>query len=181
MVNAAKPLRATPMRPNPFAWSFRAQMLFGFAAATALLAYAVFAQYGQFYEPCPLCIFQRVAMAGVAVVGLLAAVHDPRGPRGRAAWGLLAFLAAGVGAAIAGRHVWLQHLPPDQVPACGPGLSYMVESMPSWLDVVKKVLQGSGECAKVDWTLFGFSMPEWTLLCFVLFAVGALVAGFRRR
>ena len=167
--------------PNPLAWSFRVQMLFGFAACAALLAYAVFAQYGQMFEPCPLCIFQRVAMAAVGVVGLLAAIHNPRSAGGRKAWGLLAFLLAAVGAGIAGRHVWLQHLPADQVPACGPGLSYMIESMPSWLDVVKKVLHGSGECAEVNWTLWGFSMPEWTLLCFVLLAAGALSAGFRRR
>jgi disulfide bond formation protein DsbB len=169
------------MSPNPLAWSFRLQMLFGFAVCAALLCYAVFAQYGQFYEPCPLCIFQRVAMAATGVVGLLAAMHGPRGPKGRMAWGLLAFLAAAIGAGIAARHVWLQHLPPDQVPACGPGLAFMVESMPSWLDVVKKVLAGSGECAEVNWTLFGHSMPEWTLLCFLLLAAGALVAGFRRR
>jgi disulfide bond formation protein DsbB len=169
------------MNANPFAWSFRSQMLFGFLASSALLAYAVFAQYGQMFEPCPLCIFQRIAMAGVAVVGLAAALHNPGGRAGRMVWGLLAFVAAAIGVAIAGRHVWLQHLPPDRVPACGPGLSYMVESMPSWLDVVKKVLAGSGECAEVNWTFLGFSMPEWTLLCFVLFAIGALVAGFRRR
>ncbi|HEX3139379.1 MAG TPA: disulfide bond formation protein B, partial [Rhizobacter sp.] len=132
------------MNPNPFAWSFRLQMLFGFAVCAALLSYAVFAQYGQFYEPCPLCIFQRIAMAAVGVLGLAAALHNPRGRGGRMAWGLLVFLAAGTGAAIAARHVWLQHLPPEQVPACGPTLAYMVESMPSWLAVVKKVLAGSG-------------------------------------
>ena len=169
------------MRANPLAWSFRAQMLFGFAVCAALLAYAVFAQYGQMFDPCPLCIFQRVAMAAVGVLGLLAAIANPKGAGGRKAWGLAAFIGAAVGAAIAGRHVWLQHLPPDQVPACGPGLSYMIESMPSWLAVVKKVLQGSGECAEINWTFAGFSMPEWTLLCFVLLGGGALVAGFRRR
>ena len=169
------------MNLNLFSWPFRSQFLFGFIASSGLLAYAVFAQYGQLFEPCPLCIFQRVAMAATALVALIGALHSPCSAAGRRSYGLLAFLAAGAGAAIAGRHVWLQHLPPDQVPACGPGLSYMVESMPSYLDVVKKVLQGSGECAKVDWTLAGFSMPEWTLLCFVLLAIGALVAGFRKR
>jgi disulfide bond formation protein DsbB len=169
------------MKANPFAWPFRVQFLFGFVACTGLLVYAVFAQYGQMFEPCPLCIFQRVAMAATAVVALLGALHSPGSSAGRKVYGLLAFLAAGTGAGIAGRHVWLQHLPPDQVPACGPGLSYMVESMPSYLDVVKKVLQGSGECAEVNWTFLGFSMPEWTLLCFVLLAIGALSAGFRRR
>jgi len=169
------------MKLNPFAWSFRLQMLFGFAVCAALLSYAVFAQYGAFYEPCPLCIFQRIAMAAVGVIGLLAAIHGPKGANGRRAWGLLAFLAAAIGAAIATRHVWLQHLPKDQVPACGPTLGYMLESMPSWLDVLKKVLTGSGECAEVNWTFLGFSMPEWTLLCFVLLGIGALVAGFRKR
>jgi disulfide bond formation protein DsbB len=166
---------------KPFAWPFRLKMLCGAAVCGALLAYAVFAQYGQFYEPCPLCIFQRVAMAAVGIVGLLAAIHGPKGAAGRRAWGLLAFLAAAVGAGIAARHVWLQHLPKDLVPACGPGLNYMLESMPSYLDVVKKVLAGSGECAEVNWTFLGFSMPEWTLLCFVLLGIGALVAGFKRR
>jgi protein dithiol:quinone oxidoreductase len=169
------------MTANPFAWNFRAQFLFGFAVCAALLSYAVFAQYGQMFEPCPLCIFQRVAMAATGLIGLIGGLHAPRRAWGRRIYGLLAFLAAGTGAAVAGPHVWLQHLPPDQVPACGPGLSYMIEALPSWADVVRKVLQGSGECAKVDWTFLGFSMPEWTLLCFVLLAAGALAAGFRRR
>jgi disulfide bond formation protein DsbB len=120
-------------------------------------------------------------MATVAVIGLVGAIHSPKNGSGRAIYGVLAFLAAATGAGIAGRHVWLQHLPPDQVPACGPGLAYMIESMPSYLDVFKKVLQGSGECAEVNWTLFGLAMPDWTLLSFVLLAIGALVAGFRRR
>lgn len=169
------------MKFNPFAWSFRSQFVFGFLVCASLLAYSAFAQYGQLFEPCPLCIFQRVAMAATALVALAGTLHSPKSSGGRRVYGVLAFLAAGTGAAIATRHVWLQHLPPDQVPACGPGLSFMIESMPSYLDVVKKVLHGSGECAKVDWTLLGFSMPEWTLLCFLTLAIGALVAGFRKR
>ena len=169
------------MTLNPYSWSFRTQMLFGFLACAGLLAYAVFAQYGQLFEPCPLCIFQRVAMAATGLVGLLGALHNPKGRVGRTVYGLLAFFAATTGAAIASRHVVLQHLPADQVPACGPGLNYMIESMPSYLDVIKKVFEGSGECAEINWTLWGFSMPEWTLLCFVLLATGALVAGFRKR
>lgn len=169
------------MNLNPLAWSFRLQFLVAFFICAVLLAYAVFAQYGQLYEPCPLCIFQRVAMAATGVVALLAALHAPKGALGRRVYGLLTFFAAGTGAAIAARHVWLQYLPPEQVPACGPGLSYLIESMPSYLDVIKKVLHGSGECAEVNWTFLGHSMPEWTLLCFVLLALGALVAGFRKR
>lgn len=169
------------MNLNPLGWSFRLQFLSVFLLCAVLLAYAVFAQYGQLYEPCPLCIFQRVAMAATGLIGLIGALHAPKGAVGRKIYGLLIFFAAGIGAVIAARHVWLQHLPLDQVPACGPGLAYLIDSIPSYLDVIKKVLQGSGECAEVNWTLLGYSMPEWTLLCFVLLAMGGLIAGFRKR
>jgi disulfide bond formation protein DsbB len=93
---------------------------------------------------------------------------------------VLGLLAAGVGIAIAGRHVWLTYLPPDQVPACGPDLAYMMDAFPLG-DVVRKVLTGSGECAKVDWTLLGMSMPEWSLSCFIVLALWALYAAFKQR
>jgi disulfide bond formation protein DsbB len=172
------------MTLNPFAWSFRAQFVFGLAACAATLLYAIYAQYGDLAEPCPLCILQRVAMAGIGIVALLGALHNPKSATGRRIYGVLAFLGAAIGAAIASRHVWLQHLPADQVPACGPGLNYMLDTMQSkfdFLKVLQKVLKGSGECAEINWTFLGFSMPEWTLLCFVLLGIGALVAGFRRR
>jgi disulfide bond formation protein DsbB len=169
------------MTPNPFAWSFRAQMLFGVACCVALIAYALYVQYHMLMLPCPLCIFQRIAFAALALVGLVAAVHDPRSAGGRRAYGVLAFLVAAAGAGIATRHLWLQSLPADQVPTCNSlGLGYMLDVMPLF-DVLRDVLRGSGECAKVDWTLLGVSMPGWTLACFVLLGVGALVAGFRAR
>jgi disulfide bond formation protein DsbB len=82
---------------------------------------------------------------------------------------VLALLAAAAGIAVAGRHVWLQHLPADQVPMCGPGLNFLMEAFPL-SSVIRTVLTGSGECAKVDWTFLGLSMPEWSLAWFLLFA-----------
>lgn len=154
---------------NPLRWSFRAQCLAGFAVCALLLGYAVFLQFHDHLEPCPLCIFQRVAFAALGLVLLLAGLHAPRGAGGRRAWGVLALLAAAAGVGIAGRHVWLQHLPADQVPMCGPGLAFLTEAMPL-SSVIRTVLTGSGECAKVDWTFLGLSMPEWSLLWFVLLA-----------
>ena len=87
-----------------------------------------------------------------------------------------ALIPALAGIGIAGRHVWLTHLPPDQVPACGPPLDFMMEASPL-ADVVTQVLTGSGECAKVDWTFLGMSMPAWALAWFVLLALWAVVAG----
>jgi disulfide bond formation protein DsbB len=157
------------MNANPLRWSFRAACLAGFAACALLIGYALYLQFHDFLEPCPLCIFQRIAFATLGIVFLLAGLHAPRGAGGRRAWGVLALLAAAAGIGIAGRHVWLQHLPADQVPMCGPGLNFLMEAFPL-SSVIRTVLTGSGECAKVDWTFLGLSMPEWSLACFLLFA-----------
>lgn len=159
--------------------SFRTQAALGAVACAALLAYAMYAQFNLGLEPCPLCIFQRVAFAALGVVFLIAAVHAPRRAVGRRVYGVLGVLAGAVGIAIAGNHVRLQHLPPDQVPACGPGLDYMLDSMPI-SGVVRRVMTGSGECATVDWTFLGLSMPAWSLVWFVALTVWFAFAAFRR-
>jgi disulfide bond formation protein DsbB len=164
---------------NPFRASFRTQFLLGFIACAGLLAYAFYVQFQDGLEPCPLCIFQRVAFAVLGLVFLIGGLHAPKVAAGRRVYGVLSVLAAGVGIAIAGRHVWLQNLPPDQVPTCGPGLDYMIDAMPI-SGVIRKVLTGSGECASVDWTFLGLSMPAWTLVCFVVLAAWAAFAAFRR-
>lgn len=167
------------MNLHPSRASFRAQFLLGFLACAALLAFAVFLQLHDGLEPCPLCIFQRVAFAALGLVFLLAGLHAPRGTGGRRAWGVLALVAAAAGLYVAGRHVWIQHLPADQVPMCGPDLGFLMEAMPV-TSVIRTVLTGAGECAKVDWTFLGLSMPEWSLAWFVALALWVLVVMFRR-
>ena len=123
--------------------------------------------YFQYYlqlEPCPMCIMQRVAVMSIAAVLLVATLHNPVG-WGIRVYGALVTLLAGAGAAIAGRHVWLQSLPPDQVPECGPGLDYILEVFPL-SEAVQMVLRGSGECAEVLWRFLGLSIPGWTLVAF---------------
>ena len=116
---------------NPFRWSFRAQFLLGFVACAALLGFAFFSQYSGGLEPCPLCIFQRIAFAALGLVFLLGGLHAPRGAGGRRAYGVLALVAAGVGIGRRRPPCLAAALPPDQVPACGPGLAYMMEAMPA--------------------------------------------------
>jgi protein dithiol:quinone oxidoreductase len=164
---------------NPFRWSFRASFAALAFVCVALLSFAYYAQFVLKMEPCPLCILQRVAFIAFILVALLAAIHAPRGAVGRAIYGVLGAFMVMVGAGIAGRHVWLQHLPPDQVPACGPGLDYMLDAFPL-SKTLRMAFTGSGECAKVDWTFLGLSMPEWTLIWFLALAIAALWLGFRR-
>jgi disulfide bond formation protein DsbB len=153
--------------------NFRLLSFLGALACIGGLAFALFTQYVLGFEPCPMCIFQRVAMAATGVVFILGAVHGPSN-WGRWVYALLAVLTAAIGAGIAGRHVWLQSLPADQVPACGPTLDYLLEFLPV-SEVVSMVLYGDGNCAKIDAAWFGISLPGWTFIGFVALGIYALL------
>ncbi|MCC7257733.1 MAG: disulfide bond formation protein B [Gammaproteobacteria bacterium] len=150
----------------------------GALACAGLMAYALYAQHVLGLEPCPLCIFQRVAVIGLGLAFAGVALHGP-GPAGRRAWGVLLGVAAAGGAGVAGRHLWLQSLPPERVPACGPGLDYMIETFP-FTEVLQTVLSGSGECAQVDWHFLGLAMPAWVLVCVVALGAAGLWNNWRR-
>ena len=164
---------------NPFRWSFRSQFLLGFAVCAALLGYAFYVQFQLGIQPCPFCIFQRIAFAALGIVFLLGGLHAPRAPGGRKVWSLLALVAATVGAGYSGRHSWVQLHPPE-LPTCTPGWNFLVEQN-SWLGVVRKVLLANGDCSSIDWKFLGLSMPMWTLVWFVALGFGALYAGFKYR
>lgn len=142
--------------------SRRQANLLGFGACAAAFGFALFSQYGLGFAPCHLCIFQRVEVAALGLVFLAAALHDPRGA-GAKAYAILIALVAAATAVTAGRHVWIQQQPPGSVPGCGADLSFMLDVMPL-MQVVIKVFQAGGECAKVDWTFLGLSMPGWVLV-----------------
>lgn len=157
---------------NPRPWFFLVAL-----ACASLLGYGLYVQHVDFLEPCPLCVFQRVAFMWIGAVALIAAVHNP-GRGGRWAYTSLLTLGAIGGVVIAGRHLWLQNLPPDQVPECGMGLNYMLETMP-FADVLRQVFEGSGECATVDWTFLGLSMPGWTLVWYIGLTLVTIVVTIR--
>lgn len=152
--------------------------LIGLVGCVALMAYALYAQYVLGLEPCPLCIFQRVAVISLGVSFLLAALHNP-GATGRRVYAVLVAMAAAAGAGVSGRHLWLQTLPPEQVPACGPGLDYLLESF-TLGEALKTVLSGSGECAQVDWRFLGLAMPGWVLISVVTLGVFGVWNNWRR-
>jgi len=139
---------------------------------TGLIITALLLQQVLDLHPCPLCITQRICVIAVGVIALIAAIHNPA-KLGIKIYALLQSVAALLGIAVSGRHVWIQHLPADQVPACGPGLQYMFENFP-FMNALKLLLRGDGNCAIVDWTLLGLSIPEWVLInCVMLLSVNA--------
>lgn len=147
--------------------------------AAGLLAFGYYLQYHDGLEPCPMCIFQRLCFMAVVLIATAAAVHGP-GRRGVWVYAALTATAAAVGGGIAARQVWLQHLPAERVPECGPGLEFMLETLPL-AEVIRSALRGTGECAVVDWTLFGLSIAEWSLACFCAIVVVLLACLLRRR
>ena len=152
--------------------------LLGFFVCAGLMGYALYLQYVMDLEPCPLCILQRVAVIAMGLVFLIAAFHNP-GRTGAGVYALLQLVIGGAGAAIASRQVWLQSLPIDQVPACGMGLNYMLETLP-FTDVLQKVLEGSGECAEKGWEFLHLSIAGWTLVFFVAMIAATLTKMTRR-
>jgi len=149
----------------------------GFLVCVGLMAYALYLQYVEGMAPCPLCVFQRIAVISLGIVFLLAAVFGAKSLR-RWLWAPLGLVAGVLGAVVAGRHAWLQHLPADQVPACGPGLGYILDSFPLG-DALNLVFKGSGECAEVHWSFLGLNMPMWVFAwCVVLGIGGAIINGF---
>ncbi|MBF7052637.1 disulfide bond formation protein B [Halomonas sp. KAO] len=157
--------------------------LAGLAFCVLMMAVALSLEHLVGLEPCPLCIFQRVAVIVAGLVFAVAAIHNPGGRLGAVLYGLLSLGAVGTGIGVAWRHLWLQSLPADEVPSCGPGLDYMLDILPLQ-QVVNRVLSGSGECADIDFLLLGVSLPGWTLVGFVVLALaplGLLLTAFRER
>jgi disulfide bond formation protein DsbB len=150
----------------------------GVGIVVALMGYALFEEHVRGLEACPLCILQRMAMIALGFVFAVAALHAPRGAGARA-YAVLGALTALVGMGISGWHVRLQNLPPAEVPACGPGYDYIMSTF-GWLDGFKMIFTASGECATVNWTFLGLSMPVWVFMWFVALGVLAVVANWAR-
>lgn len=156
--------------------------IFSYRSVSALLilgsvvgmAFAYYLQKVVGLDPCPLCIFQRVGLISMGVFAFLAVIGNPQKRWAKVTLMILALVSILWSVGVAGRHIWLQNLPPDEVPACGPGLNYWMDTLPI-AQVFKEVFTGSGECAVIDWTFLGFSLPQ---LSFTFFSVLTLFVLF---
>jgi len=147
-------------------------------ACAGMIAYAIYSEKVLGFEPCPLCMFQRVCIGALGIVFLIAALHRA-GRVGAIVYGVLIFLSAGAATWVAGRHVWIQSQPPGTVPACGAPLDSLLQMFPL-LEVVRRVMTGGGECGVIDWTFLGLSMPGWVLIMAVALGLVGIANNFRR-
>ncbi|MDR2196051.1 MAG: disulfide bond formation protein B [Gallionellaceae bacterium] len=157
----------------------RALYLIAALGIAAVLGAALYLQYVEHQEPCPLCMVQRLVFEVMLALFLIAGLHNPRRTGAKIYSGLIVLVAIG-GMAVAGRHIWIQNLPKDEVPACGPGLDYMLESFPL-SEVLKELMHGSGECAAKGWTFLSLTLPQLSMIGYVLLAVWAVLVAVRAR
>ena len=146
-------------------------------AAFILLGVAFYMEYQMGLEPCPLCMLQRIVLLIIGVVSLFSAIMSSQ--RLRKWLSIVVVILSLLGAALAIRHLYLQNLPIDDLPACLPGLSYMIDAFP-WQDVAKAMIMGTGDCGEVVWTFLGLSIPGWTLIAFLGMAIINGFIAFRR-
>ena len=145
----------------------RKLFLTGFLISVLLIVYVLYTQYVLGLEPCPLCILQRVAVIALGISFLLLALRPPQRKQSKFLTSILLVMISSAGVGIAARHVWLQNLPPDKVPGCGPGLDFMMANFPL-SDVLEMVFSGSGECAEISWSFAFLSMPAWALIWLIV-------------
>lgn len=149
-----------------------------FLACAGLIGYALYLQHALGLEPCPMCILQRYAFIVVGVIALVAAIHNAA-RLGRWIYSGLLVLMAASGGGIAIRHVYLEHYPP-KIYDCGADVGFMLESFPL-TEALPMIFRGTGDCTKVPWRFVGLSIAEWSLICFALLIVAAVVAATIKR
>ncbi|HMK13974.1 MAG TPA: disulfide bond formation protein B [Burkholderiales bacterium] len=144
-----------------------------FVACAGLLGFGLYLQHVEHLDPCPLCILQRIAFIATGVTAVVAAVHNPQ-RIGNTIYALTMTIFAGIGAGIAGWHVWLQYTPRSKVVECGPGLEYMLDAFPL-SKALPMIFRGSGDCGFVVWSFLGLSIPAWALVWFILIALAGMI------
>lgn len=130
-------------------------------------------------NPCPMCMMQRaiyLVTAGFALLTLISLRHRIL----TTIFSILGLLSAITGIAVAARQVWLQHLPKDEVPACGPPLEYMIEVFPI-MEVLQSMLMGTGDCAEVQWQWLGLSIPAWSIVAFTGLALAHVMIVVKKK
>lgn len=141
--------------------------LLGLLVSTAILGTAFYLEHGIGLAPCALCLIQRACMAAFAVSCLAAVVHRPKA-FGRRIYGAVALAFSSFGAFSAGRQVWLQNLPREGSSDCLMPLERMLDEM-TFPTMVRAIFDGSADCLQVNWSLYGMSVAEWSLLAFAGF------------
>ena len=148
--------------------------------AFALEASGIYFQYGMGLVPCVMCVYERLAILGLLIAGLIGAIS----PRffltrwlGLLLWGFSVYK----GLALAIKHHDYQANPsPWNQCEFKPEFP---QTMPfdQWFPSI--FVFGSVNCSDKQWEMFGLGMPEWLIVAFSIFAlffIIVLLSQFKR-
>lgn len=150
-------------------------LLFAAFICIALLGVALYLQFVEHMQPCPMCILQRYAFAAVAVICIVFALLPASALRLGAA---LATLAALAGAGAASWHLWVM---------AHPGTSCGIDPMETALNNIPTakllpfLFTADGLCATPYPPVLGLSIPQWSLIWFLLLALNLGRAALLKR
>jgi len=152
--------------------------LLGFISSFGLVGLALWIQTHYNLNPCPLCISQRIIFLGLGLLFLFAAFVKPSTMLKKIMTLLMVLTALG-GVGVAARHWWLQANRESMIADCGVGFDYMFDNFPLQ-KALTLVFKGTGDCAAIDWTLLGLSIPQMSLIAYISFAGYALYLNGRK-
>lgn len=142
------------------------------------IAAAFFIEYVLNQVPCHLCMMQRLVVYALIVLSLLIMLINPRQLIARCFQGICLLLAL-MGMGLSGRHLYLQSLPDELKPSCGPGFDYLIQHAP-FLQVIETAIKGNGECAQIQGLFLGYPLPSWTLLLFIIMGIVSFIGAVRQ-
>lgn len=151
-----------------------------FVFTACILAASFILQYSFHLEPCPLCIIARVVVIALVILFGIMLCHRPKSRAAIQTYSVLGFLLSLAGILVTARHLWLIHLPPSEMPSCSPGFNYLIETFPL-KEALMIIFKSSGECAENNQAFLGLMLPEWSLLAFVIIAIGTVVLFWKGR
>ena len=137
-----------------------------FLIVGSLLGYAAYSMKILGLEPCTLCITQQFFYCLIGISSFVSFIQNPGVTISRV-YSFLISLFAIAGIWISGRQIWLQGLPEDEVPLCGPPLEYIIDVFP-FADVLNALFMGDGNCAEIPWQFLGLSMAGWSFIWFLV-------------
>jgi disulfide bond formation protein DsbB len=141
----------------------------GACACAFLLGVSYYLEYMEGFQPCPLCLVQRLLIAILGLLFLTATSWRLRQRTGRRLGKAIVLLTL-LGAAAAGYQLWLQHYMASTLATCLPPLAYLLSAFPP-AEAFSLILKNPAGCNDIQWIFMGLSLPAWTSVSFVGFGV----------
>jgi disulfide bond formation protein DsbB len=136
--------------------------------STISLSFGFFVEYVLGFEPCILCLYQRVPYYFLVLIGITGMIF--KNHKYPIYFALIIFLGAAI---IAGYHTGIEREWFDPTDTCNPGFNIPENAS---VDEIRQMLYDApiATCTKAAFKIFWLSMTEWNLLLNILMFFGTI-------